>query len=102
MRTYRVFPKSVGIIYFYSCIKDFFAKCRDYFAPTSTFRFFQQSVGTFFIFPATNQEKKSYIRIESATLSRKKLYIRSKGNIFKENPDTFGIFTEYTYIGVLD
>ena len=67
-------------------------KCRIFFVPTSTFRFFQQSVGTFFIFPATNQEKKSYIHIESATLSRKKLYIRSKGSIFLKKIPTLSAF----------
>ena len=73
-------------------IPGFSEKCRDYFATTSTFRFFQKSVGTFFIFPATNQEKKSYIHIESATLSRKKLYIRSKGSIFLKKIPTLSAF----------
>ncbi len=87
-------------------------KCRKYFLSKAYIPGFSKKCRNFFIFPATNQEKKSYIRIESATLSkkiryihsgsgtlsRKKLYIRSRKTIFLKKIPTLSAFLRNIHI----
>jgi hypothetical protein len=78
-RTYRFFLKSVGIILPLFVYSGFFRKVSELFL------FFLQQI-----------RKKRRIYVLGATLSQKNCIYAVEGKFFKENPDTFGIYAEYT------